>query len=433
MANAPTFTLPPPQPKKSKQNAWQVYVNQRPGWKSYSTSIQNWAGVEGIDKLGLMIALTRKYGAAPTLTDAQIHAEATRLAAYVKTVGWDAGYQAYSGNKTVKITGLAPKGYVFTGGLSPTQKAVAGSEVHQAKIPYTNPYVYVGADGSLKKWGGTKPPTEADLGTGQGPISTGGRNPGKGTVARTVPRGGQPLTYFGQPLTLSDYDQLKQHVDGIYLAYAGRRATHREMQQVLANGTTDFQLQQNLAGQDSFTRSPVWKQTAPSYLAVARGIYGEQWSPTTPEEKQLLRNAVVNNIGGTAFADQIRRLPGYVGTQEFKAAASQFSNVYRSIYGQGNPNELSIVKEATLAGWSPEQFSNYLRSLPEYTASGEYLYKATALADALGLITGQQTTLKPGQAPPNMAPKAPPIPNDPRIKGDPNKLPPQGAGLTVGP
>jgi hypothetical protein len=148
------------------------------------------------------------------------------------------------------------------------------------------------------------------------------------------------------------------------------------------------------------------------------------------ERHDLLRRAIVEDWDGNTFAEQLRNRPEYLQGPEFRGQKATLQNVYESIFGLADANASTLVGEAALARWDPDQFAGYLRSRPEYTSSPEYLTKSLAVLDALGMITGTLPALKPGvpMANPSVGGYGP-APNSPRIPGQVGGLNPSTEGL----
>lgn len=200
-------------------------------------------------------------------------------------------------------------------------------------------------------------------------------------------------------------DYWHQRIDPIFEAYSGRRATRAEAKQAISKGWSDYHLQVVLSGRKSFVGSPIWKAQAPGYQSVYREIYGDRKA-----DNRLLAYAIIHNLGATGFAEQLRQGKGYLKSQEFAAGVANLQNVYQSIFGSPDAQGLYVIKQATLHGWTTDQFAKYLRAQPEYQRSEEFRGNAEKLA----AVFGGTPTLTQAEA---LAPPGPVmnVPKDPRL------------------
>lgn len=170
-------------------------------------------------------------------------------------------------------------------------------------------------------------------------------------------------------------------IDPIYEAYAGRGATKAEAAEAIKNGWSAYHIQVQLSQKKSFINSPVWKSNAPGYQAIYRSIYGNVRPPNL-----LVGYAIVHNLG-SSFADVLRQGKGYVKSQEFKGNATSMANVYRKIFGEPDLHGLNVIDRVTAAGWSADQFADYLRKQPDYTKSNEFRQAGGRFASIFGNVT----------------------------------------------
>lgn len=217
-----------------------------------------------------------------------------------------------------------PKGYTVQGGLTPGEKASVGAEtkVERKKAEAGNPYLQGYA--FQQQWHG--------------------------------------------------------NIDPIYEAYAGRPATKAEATQAIKNGWSTYHMQVMLSQRKSFVNSPVWKSNAPGYQAIYRSIYGNVRPPN-----QLVSYAIVHNLGNS-FADVLRQGKGYVKSQEFKQNSSSMANVYRKIFGEPDLQGMNVIDRVTAAGWTPDQFADYLRKQPDYTKSNEFSTRTAGISAVFGNV-----------------------------------------------
>jgi hypothetical protein len=140
----------------------------------------------------------------------------------------------------------------------------------------------------------------------------------------------------------------------------------------------------------------------------------------------MLRQAIVNNWSGESFAHQLRKLPGYLQSNEFKTTEAGLGNVYKSIFGDPDDNAKVTIKEAALGGWTADQFASELRARPEYQQSSEYLARAGSFFQQLEGILGVRLGFQPA---PSLTGGPFKAPDDKRVPGvaqppTPNKLTP---------
>lgn len=239
------------------------------------------------------------------------------------------------------------------------------------------------------------------------------------------------LQYDGAPLTRSNFLTLKDQLTSNYVSYTGNRPSNHQIQTYIDKGWNTYTLASLLSKGKNFTNSPIYKQTITAMNSTLKDVLGS--GGKIPPE--LAREAVLNSWDSTVVAQKLRALPGYVNSEEFKGNMATLENVHSSIMGAPDEEGVHNIQEATLAGWSADQYAAWLRSQPTYTQSPEYQSKALNFLSALGLITGQTAVLKPGvnPGPGTTGSLAGALPNDPRVKpvtpipGGPQPLPSLGA------
>lgn len=425
-------TLPPPKNKKqqSQQAVFTSYINGHPTMRQYASLIYRAAIDAGIDpvyyasllwhesfseakRLGVPVESIMSPtgagvgiaqinpGAHPEITRAQMLNPSFAItwgAKYlkqglVKFGSYAAAYnkfynRGYKGN----IFNDIPKGYVPTGlQRSAEEAAQRAVDTSAAKQALTNPWVVITKKGGVKYVFSEQPPA--------GVLRFGGKG--------------------GTPIDRDSFLQLwRNRLDPIFISYTGKRATPKDAANVIRNGTSDYQLQLNLANRPTFYTSPIYKSLSPGYQGVLRGIYGAD-AVDKDTEKLWIRNAIIHNLGGDGFGEFLRQQPQYLNSAEFKGASSSLNNVYQAIYGTPDVQGGTLIKEAARQGWNPDMFASYLRSRPEYTSSSEYETKALSILSALGIFTGQVPVLRTGQAPANTAKPEDGPPNSALIPGDP--------------
>lgn len=310
---------------------------------------------------------------------------------------WDAAYGKYSGGAKVKLSSLYPKGYVpRSGGLSPSQAASTGAERQAARDALSDPWVM----GTNKK--GKLVLSFEDL----------------------PPKNVQILD--GLPMRQSDFLRLKKAMEKTYIMFTGNRPTNLMILDLAKNGWSEYYLLDKvLSRMPGFKNSPIYKSGEAGgglfYEAASKGLLAVGGKL----DDETVRQAIVNQWDGQVFQAQLRKLPGYVKSTEFKGKAATMQIAYSDIYGRADGRALAMIARATVGGWDPDQFSTWLRSRDEYVFTGEYRDKAVRLIEALGMMTGDVPTLTPAAPPPDRVGKDTPLPSDPRLTAE--------AGLPTGP
>jgi hypothetical protein len=278
--------------------------------------------------------------------------------------GYNPGYQGPA------LTSLLPKGYVPRSGLSPTEKGTVSAETtaatDTAKAELFDKWATIDKKGHIQFVSINDP-----------------SQPPKNV-----------LKYGGTPLTQSSFGQVwKQTYNDTFFAYTGRQAKGSEIKQILADAPSVYSLANKLANGSDFQKSPVWKQHAPGLVEYARTILGENWKPSGG----IIRKAIAQNWDQATFAAEIKKLPAYQNGPEFKTNLAQNQAAYEQIYGKADPMVQQMLKERTLAGWTPDELQSWLRSQDAYKNTPEYQAKSVSFLSQLGLITGAQATLSGDQ------------------------------------
>lgn len=438
-AGAPgSFQLPPAKGKKqqSSQAVYRSYVNSHKALKPYAELIYRWATYYGVDPVHFASLIMFESGGKPKVVSSagaiglgQIHAATwvgkpvpwmpgrtitqadlrnpafnVRFAAYyfsqqlAKHGTYDAAYRqgynpGYTGSGPFRDL---PKNYVPTGtSKSPQEQAERSVEAAAAKQAIADPWITFDKNGRLKLVYSLEPPKNV--------LRFGGKN-------------GVPVTQG------SFFQQWKNRLDPIFIAYTGKRATAQQAADALRRGISDYGLQTSLAKTPQFFNSPVWKQYAPNYKSIIRKMFGEdRYDADTM--RSWVAEAILHNWDGEAFASALRQKKEYLTSNEFKQGALAFTQVYQSIYGTPDANATVTVQEAVRAGWTPDQFAGYLRQQPAYKFSPEYQGKALNFFERLGLVFPGMPTLGPGGPPPQMISGTPP-PNSQLVPGAPGPVAP---------
>jgi len=433
---------PAPAPPTSTKNlstgaAYNAFINAHPSMRNYSDPISKWAKAYGVDPVVMAALFWRESFAAAKASGQDpatilspagavgigqimpLHVGTKTPWGHVVTQGdlvnpgfniqWSTWYfstfvdkygsydTAYAGQPGTTsggynhgypgapLTSLLPKGYVPRSGLSPTQKAdvtVQPAAATQAAKAQT-----------FDKW--------AVLSKGQVKFVN---------IADVTKPPANALTYAGTPLTRSSFTQTwGQTYADTFEAYTGRKASGKEIAQILEQAPSIYTLSNRLANEAGFSKSPVYKQHAPGLVAIGRSILGNDWNPSGG----IIRKAIAGNQDQATFEAAVRKEPAYLKGPEFKTNLAQNQQTAEAIYGKADPSAMKLIKDVTVAGWSPAQFATWLRNQPSYQQTPEYQTKSLSFLTSLGLITGAVPTVR--EAP--VKTSGPVGPTDPRIKG----------------
>ena len=397
---SPIFGPPPASGKKalSQKAVFDRYINAHRGLKPYAQGIYRNALAYGIDPLYFASLINTESGGNPNAVSSKgaiglgqimpMHigelvpwAPGQRVTlADLKNPGfnlkWSAAYfsstlvaaggnyqQAYSGPHGYNQGGPTifqdvPKGYVpTTTAQSPTDSAGKSIETANAKNKLTASWAVLTKNGVVKFVQGTTPP--------------------KGTIKDAT----------GAFLSQADYTSVANSLDSIYLAYTGQRVSAKAVAQYVRAPVSDYQITQRLSDptrNPRFYKSPIWLTHAPDYQSVYQGIYGNDADVNTKEARQLITYGVVHNLSQSGFQEVLRKQPNYNTSEEYKGAAAQMQGIYQQIYGTPDALGKAHIDKAVRSGWNGDQWAQFLRSQPEYTASGEFQKNVYSLMNQLG-------------------------------------------------
>ena len=287
--------------------------------------------------------------------------------------GYNPGYQSDNNDPLKRI----PKGYL-PGVTTPGTSGAAGSgtPTGAASNPIKDPWVVATSKGQVKY------------------VNT-----------PTAPKG-VLRDQEGNAITQSQYAAEARSLDTLYLAYTGVTASARAVIAYIRNPISDPELTTKLSNPQlnpRFYKSPIWLTHSPDYQAVYQNIYGPDANVNSKQAKQLITYGVVHNLSQTAFEEQLRQQPNYNTSEEYKANSASFQTGYQSIYGTPDATGKAMIDKATRAGWNNDQWMQFLRAQPEYTASGEFQKNVYNLFNSLGFST-QKAQLAPPLA---FGPQAP--------------------------
>lgn len=424
---------PPPVTKKSAQPpAFIAFVNKwskkYPGLKQWAPQILQYAKEVNIDPVYFASVILTESGANQNIPNSK--AGAIGIAQIMplhigESVDWDPSgrtkvtaqdlknpvfalrYAAYHLRHDIGNYGYAG---AYSQGYNPGWTPASGGTDPLSRIP----------KGYLP--GVSTPGVSGAPGAGQptGPAATPSKDPwvvvtSKG-ILKTVQAPTAPKNAVtdatGAAYTLSEWQRVQSGLDSIYLAYTGVRASAKAVAGYIKNPVSDYQIQQRLSNPSNnprFYKSPIWLTHAPSYEAVYKGIFGNDANPNSKQARQWITYGVTHNLDQTAFQQYLRDQPNYSSSEEYKGNAAQFRAGYEQIYGTPDATGEQHIDLAVRKGWNGDQWLQYLRSQPEYTASGEFQKNVYDLFNRLGFIPGAPA---PGTAGTNFGPMAPtPAPN----------------------
>jgi len=415
----PTVVIPKSTKSKaapSTGSAFNQFINQHPIMRDYADRIYTWAHTYGVDPVVMAALFWRESFAVAASTGQDprtitsptgagvgigqinpIHVgERTPWGATVTqsdltnpefNIRWSTWYFSqglqkygnaddayahyYNPNYTgAPLTSLLPKKYVPRSGLTTTEKASVSAQqsaaTAKAKQTLTDPWVVLTPKGKLSFVYSDTPPKNA-------------------------------LTFAGQPITRTGFNQTwTQSYADTFEAYTGRKATGKDIAQILRQSPSVPGLAQQLANRPTFQSSPIYKQHAKGFLAVGRSILGQTWNPSG-DTKGIIKKAIVGNWDQATFEQTLRESKEYAKSPEFQANLDNFKDAYSSIYGQPDAAVTSTLKDRVVAGWSTEQLNTWLRQQPAYKFSAEYQTKSLSFLGQLGLITGAVPTLSEDQ------------------------------------
>ena len=406
---------PPPAPTPNNKAtstgaAFNAFINAHSIMRPYADLIWKWAGVYGVDKVVAAALFWREsfaaaaaQGADPATIESPtgagvgigqinpIHvgekapwgkltqADLTNPAKNIRWSMWffkqkldkfgnpDAAYnKGYNpGYKGPALTSLLSKGYVPRSGLSPSDEASVDVEKSGEKSALTDPWVTIDKNGKLGFSNTVEPP--------------------KNVVTWGAPG-------VGAPLRQSQFASLYNTYNDIAIAYTGKDAGAATVAKWIKTGWSPTTVATVLSKTPAFTKSPVWKKSAPGIVGVAKSLYGQDWKP----DNDLVRRAIVDNWDQATLETNLRSRPEYEKGPVFQDDLAKKINVFQQIYGTPGDDVKDLIKQKAKAGWTNDQLAQWLRSLPAYKGSAEYRSKELSLLDALGFVTGQQVTLSKG-------------------------------------
>jgi len=392
----PKFTIPPKKEKKKQQtNAWDLFLTKHPAMKRWASAIREAARKHGIDALFLLALVNAESGGNPDASSkgAQAHGltqiSTDNIRAAGKSIAWVKAHPEWALDWSARKVRRAYNKYknykdVYLKDYNPADpnRGKAWENIASAQ---TRNYTF----GAHAQPGGPETPEEA---AARGEVYKGARD------VAAAPR-----------IAKEDFKRYWNDLNDLYQSYAGRNASHKEAKNLYKSGLSPTSIIKGLIKRPSFYRSPTWQSKSRDYFGIARDM-------GMRVDKKLVANAIANNWDGSAFAERLRELPGYLDSGEFKTKEAGLSNIYRSIYGEPTEDAKITAKEMALGRWSEDQAASYFRSLPQYRNSAEYQSNVLKLQEMLGM----PMTAPPVAPPAAMSPDFEPAPDSPRVIGSPN-------------
>jgi hypothetical protein len=240
------------------------------------------------------------------------------------------------------------------------------------------------------------------------------------------------IQYNGLPMKRSDFLSMRNPLTSYYVSYTGQRPTNGQILQYVVKGWNEYTIQALLSHSPKFKSSPIYKQFVGNWEndPTIKNIL----PPGGKVPEELARQAILNRWSSDTVATKLRTTKLYLHSNEFAGNVATMLNIHSSIMGTPDAQGMVDIKDAALAGWTPDQYAAYLKSQPGYTRSPDYQTKALGLLGALGLITGDRPILAKGVAPGpgSVLPQTQKLPDDKRVPGAPAVNPPlPGLGATL--
>lgn len=240
------------------------------------------------------------------------------------------------------------------------------------------------------------------------------------------------IQFNGLPVKRSDFISIQSQITSIFVSFTGMRPSTRQTANFITKNWNKYTLEDLLSRSKNFKNSPIYKEYVGNWEndSTIKNLIpkGGRIDP------ELARQAIVNGWTSDTVANKLRKTQGYLKSEEFAGTVASMLNIHTSIMGEPDAKGMIGIKDAALAGWTADQYANWLRSQPGYSRSPEYQTKALTILQSLGLITGTRPILAPGVTPgPGAAPVAsPPLPTDNRVAGKPVETAPTDLGATLG-
>jgi hypothetical protein len=380
----PSFHIPAPtkpdKKEQSRKSAFTAFVKKHPGLRKWASAIWQAAIDQNVDPVWFAYLINFESGGKNGPVSDRGAIGLGQVTPGKKPEWMD--HPATAADLQNPMLNLEVAAWYYRKGYDKTQNW------QDAYTKFYNPGYGPGAHGYAGPYGAGMPKGYLAIGT-TGTTPTAAANK---AAATAVARSNQPV--------LNDME-LRQHYDPIYQAYVGRGMSPKELARLRNNPVSDFQLERQLMQQPAFLRSPIWQMRSQDYFSTWQNIFGPD-AQMNPTARNAIKLAILRNYSGAAFQSYLRNQPYYTQSEEYKGLFSQYSGQYQQIYGAPDENAVSQIQMAVKKGWNGDQWTQYLRSQPEWKSSGEYKKMAAGLVNALGFLPqgGGQTVLQQGQAAP---------------------------------
>lgn len=241
---------------------------------------------------------------------------------------------------------------------------------------------------------------------------------------------GSTLTQPGSDtaLRLSDVEQARASWREFFIFYGYNQVSDKHLTRIIRDGLGQYSVSTFLTGDDKsaagkerrlkFLRSPAWKTYGTGYKNLWEQTYGRQG---VQPDSDLIVRAIVNGWDDGTFLAEARKRPDWVKSETHKQERATMRAAYEQIYGRPDEAGRESIQEATLAGWSVEQFQQWLRAQPEYGRSLETRSKIGQFSSMVAQITGVAPTYDGYTQAPLLEgdPSGGTIPDDPRTEARP--------------
>jgi hypothetical protein len=209
---------------------------------------------------------------------------------------------------------------------------------------------------------------------------------------------------FGQPITRADFLRAKQHYDDLFRAWLGRPASRKEVERLLNQGISDYQLRINLMKRPNFVRSPMFK----TLQSQAQGMLGFDYN-----NKKNLRNLFINAARSEGGLSEASLRAAIVNspvakravTKSFRAVSGADIDYVQGAFG-GTGKTLTPAQYQKLAlqqsGLQQSTLGARLQSqIEQATKRMQRVFEGTLAAPSLSIGEGglQAPSLNPRQQP----------------------------------
>jgi hypothetical protein len=209
---------------------------------------------------------------------------------------------------------------------------------------------------------------------------------------------------FGQPITRADFLRAKQHYDDLFRAWLGRPASRKEVERLLNQGISDYQLRINLMKRPNFVRSPMFK----TLQSQAQGMLGFDYN-----NKKNLRNLFINAARSEGGLSEASLRAAIVNspvakravTKSFRAVSGADIDYVQGAFG-GTGKTLTPAQYQKLAlqqsGLQQSTLGARLQSqIEQATKRMQRVFEGTLAAPSLSMGEGglQAPSLNPRQQP----------------------------------